>query len=665
MKNNIFRKVKVPNIRMHLWAMTAFACTITYYNIKIGFISILILLYLVYHNWKIEYAREKMWTEYVENLSTEMDNAAKEALINLPIPLTVVEFDGDITWYNSKFTEIVDTQELLQRNIEDVIHGFKISNIINRDSNEEKMIQVTIKDKHYKILYNIVKLNEEEKYSIIFYWIDMTNYENLKTIYNNEKSILAYVLVDNYDDIISSVEEERKPMLVAEIDKQIRLWSTRMNASITKYDDDKYKVVFENQHLEKLEAKKFTILDEIREIETNTDFPVTLSIGVGVNGKNPSQLDEYANAALDLALGRGGDQAVIKKINKFEYYGGKSQAVEKRNKGKSRIMAHALKQLIEQSSNVIIMGHENPDMDSFGASLGVYRMAKNQDKEVDIILNNVNDAIYNIYQSIKNTGNYSFITKEEAMAKTQNDTVVVVLDTHRPSFTQCPKILDIVEKKVVIDHHRRAAEYIDDAVLTYIEPYASSTCELITEIMQYISDKKNIERIEAEALLAGINMDTKSFTFKTGVRTFEAASWLRRVGADTTNVRQLFQDDMDTFIEKAKVIKNAKAIGNNIALSICESQIQSKAIVVAQAADELLNIRGITASFVLGKKGTDDVFISARSLGDINVQVILEKLGGGGHLTIAGAQLKNTTIDEAVELLTNTIDEFFEEGEKQ
>jgi c-di-AMP phosphodiesterase-like protein len=663
MKNRRFTKLLIPDTKIHLWMMTLFVGIIAYYNIIIGSMAILMLIYFVYYNWKAQNNREEMWTAYIENLSSNIDSVTRYAVLDMPIPLSVIEFDGSISWYNATFSEMIDTKDLLEKNIEDLITGFKVSNILQNQ--EDMVVEVTIEDRHYKVLYNIVKTStNDEKYMIMLYWIDITNFQNLKVKYNEEKAVTILVEVDNYDDVLKKTEEGHRPLVIAEIDRRIGLWGSRMNAAIQKYQKDKYMIFIENQYLEMLEAKKFTILDEIREIQVGNQIPITLSIGVGVNGKNPAQLEEYARAAMDLALGRGGDQAVVKKIKSLDFYGGKTKAVEKRTKVKARVVAHALRQLMDQSKEVVIMGHKFPDMDSLGAALGVYRAAINREKEAYIVLDGVNEAIKNLYDSIKEYESYQFITSEELLNGMSKDTLVVVVDTHRPNFTQCPKVLDLVDRIVLIDHHRRGAEFIDKAVLTYLEPYASSTCELVAEILQYMDDKINIEKIEAEALLAGITVDTKNFSFKTGVRTFEAASWLRRAGADTTNVRQLFQDDLDTFVAIAEVVKNAKSIGNNIALSVCSKDMENTSLVAAQAADELLNIRGITASFVLGIRNEGEIIISGRSLGDINVQVILEKLGGGGHLTVAGAQIRDKKIEEVKVMLEKAIEEYFEEGEE-
>jgi c-di-AMP phosphodiesterase-like protein len=424
---------------------------------------------------------------------------------------------------------------------------------------------------------------------------------------------------------------------------------------MVRYKSGKYFIVFEQKYLEKIESSKFVILDEVRAVETEGDFPPSLSIGVGVGGKTLVELDEYALAALDLALGRGGDQAVVKRKSRVEYYGGRLQTVEKRNKGKSRIMAHALRQMIDQAGKVVIMGHKNPDMDSFGAALGISRIVINRNKEGAIVLRGNSNSISKVYKSALESGQHRFITPEEAKAVVDKDTLVIIVDAHRPSLLEAPELLSMTDKIVVIDHHRKAEDSIDNATLTYMEAYASSTSELVAEILQYIGDgKRTIEKLEAEALLAGIAVDTKNFSVKTGARTFEAASWLRRNGADTANVRQFFQTDMDSFKLKATIIANAEIIADGVALSVCEGWHPNVQVLISQAADELLNIQGIRASFVVGTNESGVTVVSARSLGEINVQTIMEKLGGGGHYSTAGAQT-NMSLEETVEDLKDLI----------
>ncbi|SHJ93536.1 DHH family phosphoesterase [Paramaledivibacter caminithermalis] len=663
MNNKRFLKILIPDTKIYLWIIVVMVMIIFMYNLYLGVFGVALLAYLIYHSWKSNHVRKEKWKKYIENLSAEIDSVARYSLLNLPMPLTIVEFDGSISWYNSKFIEMMEEKDILDKNIEEIVPAIDINKLLEEN---ERIKDIKIKDKIYRVRHSIVKLDNEheERYIIMLYWLENTNFYNLKTKYNNEKPNVAFIQIDNYDDVLKETDEEYRPLVIAEIDRSINIWVSRMNGLVKKYQKDKYLVVFENRYLDNLEAKRFTILDDIREIDLGNKIPPTLSIGVGVNGKNLSRLEEFASSALELALGRGGDQAVVRKIDSFEFYGGKTKAVEKRNKVKARIIAHALRQLIDQSDKIIIMGHQSPDMDSFGAAIGVYRAAINRDKKAYIVLNKINAAIENVYSKFKDKEEYNFITCDEAVDIFGEKDLIVVVDTHRPGFTECPQLINKSNRTVLIDHHRRGTEFIENTVLTYLQPYASSTCELVTEILQYMDTKINLEKIEAEAMLGGITVDTKNFALKTGVRTFEAASLLRRAGADTTEVRQLFQDDITTFIAKANVVRNAEIVKDGIAISVCDENIKNPQLVVAQGADELLNIRGINTSFVIGTKEDNIVFISGRSLGDINVQRILEKLGGGGHLTVAGAQLKDVTTHEVKNMLINSIEEYLEEGDK-
>ncbi|MTI46226.1 MAG: phosphoesterase [Firmicutes bacterium] len=669
MANKKIFKILTPDTKIYLWIIGILIGVIAFYEPKISAVGVIVLGYLIYYHWNNVHMKRVEWTKYIEGLTEEFDSATKHAILNLPIPLVMAELDGSISWYNPKFTEVTNKQGLLNKNINDIIPDFNIDKIM--ESKEDMSMEVSINDRYYKVLYNLVKSkrrNEsKDNYIIMLYWIDTTNFSLLKEKYNNEKIDVALVQIDNYEDVKNSTDEANRPIVLAEIDKKLNTLAQRMNGLIRKYENDKYIIVFEHKNLDLLETKRFDILDDIREIEQGNTIPATLSIGVGVNGKTPGQLYEFASAAMDIALGRGGDQAVVKKIDKLSFYGGKSKAVEKRTKVKARVIAHALRQLIDQSDKVFIMGHKIADMDSFGAAIGVYRAVVNREKTGYIVLDGVNPSIQNIYGKIqKEHPEYldHIITSERAQTLANKSSLCVVVDSHRPNFVEAPKVLDIVDKVVVIDHHRRGAEFIEDPVLVYQEPYASSTCELVSEILYYMGDKLKIEKFEAEALLAGISVDTKSFTFKTGVRTFEAASFLRRAGADTTTVRQLFQDDLDIFVSKAEVVKNAKFIEGTIAISRLEKESEDAILIVAQAADALLNIKGITASFVL-TNNEGKIHISGRSLGDLSVQLILEKLGGGGHLTVAGAQLEDVSLEDAEVMLENAIREYLEEGEDE
>lgn len=668
MSNKRIFNLLIPDSKLYLLIIGVLVGIIAFYEPKIAILGVLLLAYLIYYHWRNIHLKKVEWTKYIESLTTGLDTATKYAIINLPIPLVMVETDGTISWYNTRFLQITDSNKLLEENIKDIVPGFNIDSIMSRK--EDTPIEVSIKDKYYKVLYNVVQKSKSrenrEEYIIMLYWIDNTGFTTLKAKYNDEKVNVGIIQIDNYEDVRNNTDEANRPIVFVEVDKILNSLASRIGGFIRKYENDKYLLIFENKHLDNLEMKKFEILDNVREVDLGNRIPVTLSIGIGVNGKSLSQQFEYAGAALDIALGRGGDQAVVKRIDKLSFYGGKSKAVEKRTKVKARVIAHALRQLIDQSEEVFIMGHKNGDMDSFGASIGIYRAVKNRDKKAYIVLGGVNPSIKNIYDRLKTEHpEYleDIITPEQARVIADKSSLCVLVDNHRPSYTEAPQLLEIVDKVVLIDHHRRGVDFIEDPVLSYLEPYASSTCELVTEILTYMGEKLSINKFEAEALLAGISVDTKNFTFQTGVRTFEAASFLRRAGADTTAVRQLFQDDINTFVTKAEVVKDAKIIDDRIAISKLRKESNDSVLIAAEAANDLLNINGIMASFVL-VVSDGRIHISGRSLGDISVQLILEKLGGGGHLAVAGAQIDNADIDEAEEMLKEAIREYFEEGEK-
>jgi len=665
MTKNKFFKLFTPDTKIYLWIIGILIGIIAIYEPKILFFGVLLFFYLIYYYWKNAHIKKAEWTKYIEGLSEEFDSATKHAIFNMPIPLTMVEVDGAISWYNTKFLDMMEEKDILNKKIEDLIPSFNIDEILKEESGAP--IEVNFKDKNYKVYYNVVdtrKTTSSNDMIVMLYWIDNTNFSMLKGKYNDEKMVVCLAQVDNYDEVKSETDEINRPIVFAEIDKRINEFAAKINGIVRKYENDKYLIIFENKYLAVLESIKFDMLDNIREINLGNRIPVTLSMGVGVNGKTPSQIYEFSKAAIDIALGRGGDQAVVKKIDKLSFYGGKTKAVEKRNKVKSRVISHALRQLIDQSEKVFIMGHKVADMDSFGASIGILSAVRSRNKKGYIILKGVNPSITNIYARLKKEQpeylDY-IITPEAALTMVDKSSLCVLVDNHRPSYMEAPDILEIVDKVVLIDHHRRGAEFVEEPVLMYLEPYASSTCELVTEILLYMSDKMNLTKFEADALLAGISVDTKNFTFQTGVRTFEAASFLKRAGADTTSVKQLFKDDYNTFILKAEVTKNAIIVYKKIAISKMLQDTKDSVLVAAQAANDLLNIKGIEASFVLALSN-GKIHISGRSLGGISVQLILERLGGGGHLTSAGVQLENVTIDEAEKKLIDVIGEYLKEG---
>lgn len=653
MASKIIQNLLSPYLKVGTITLFVFALGLLYYNIYAGILALLITAGLVLYSLKLAKKKSDILEEYAKTITDEMEDTIRHFVYKNPFPLCMIDAEGNVMWFNKKFLEIYEGAEMLKSSISELT-GIKYSDLAYREA-PEKHLQINYKGKTYRVMCS--SLEEKKEGSAMLYWLDVTNLETLKSLYNEEKLCYAYVNVDNYDELIASSPDERKSVIATQIETVIRQWAAKLSSTVVKYKSGKYFIAFEQRHMEKLETTRFAILDEMRGVETDADFPASLSIGIGAGGKNLIELEEYALAALDLALGRGGDQAVVKRKSKVEYFGGKLQTVEKRNKGKSRIMAHALRQMIDQSGRVIILGHKNPDMDSFGAALGISRIVKNRNKEGGIVINSHGYSVNKVYQKALESGQHRFISGEDAKSLVDKDTLLIVVDTHRAKLLDCPELLTMTDKIVIIDHHRKSEDSIENATLTYMEAYASSTSELVTEILQYMGDgKKTIEKLEAEALLAGIAVDTKSFSIKTGVRTFEAASWLRRNGADTANVRQFFQTDMDSFKMKAAIIADAELFAGGFALSVCDGQHKNVHVIISQAADELLNIQDIRASFVVGSNESGITVVSARSLGEINVQTIMEKLGGGGHLATAGAQLESS-VEETVEELKELIRE--------
>lgn len=567
---------------------------------------------------------------------------------SIPIPVCVINRQGKVVRANSRIGEVFLYDGIRDADIF-ALTGIKVNDLYE---SAEKGNHPLLKrnGKVFKLMLQKVSA-EEEATDLTILFDDVTNLEDLKDRYNKEKTCIAKVQVDNYDELSTNISTEMRMTLTGQIDQMIHKWGAKFNALVSRIRNNAYIIAFEQQYLDKMVAGRFDILDEVRSIETDADFPASLSIGVGVGGKNMAQTEEYADAALDLALGRGGDQAVIKRNIKIEYYGGKLQTVEKSNKGKSRIVGHALKQLVEQAKRIFIMGHSNPDMDAFGAALGISRFCELFEKKAYIVIDEYNEALQIIYTQARDSEAYQIINSEKALSMIDNECLVVVVDTHRPSMVQCPPLLTMTEKIVVIDHHRKTEEFIENPVLAYMESYASSTCELVAEILQYMASKKSLIKLEAEALLAGMTVDTNGFAVKTGVRTFEAAAWLRRQGADTTEVKRFFQKDQESFRVSAQALASATFYENGVALSICKAPHPDEQVICAQVADQLLTVKGVRASFVVGVNGEGRTVISARSLGAVNVQVVMEKFGGGGHLTTAAAQVDMSKEEAAQKIL--------------
>lgn len=573
------------------------------------------------------------------------------------VPMCIINSIGKVTRANKKIADVFKYDGIIDGDIF-ALTGIKLPEIVIA-AKEGTALYLKRNNKAFRILCGFI--GEGENASVMMSFIDITSFENLKDLYNEEKPCIALINVDNLEELTPSGKEENELEISTEIDKLIRNWSAGMGAAVSRYKDHMYEMLLTQKNYKQLVVKKFSILDDVRAVETNMDFPVTLSIGIGIGGKTIAESEDYAQDALNLALGRGGDQVVVRNVKNFEYYGGKSQSVEKGYKGKSRIIAHALKLLMTQSNRIFIMGHSNPDMDSFGAALGIYRVAKSIGKEAYIILNSYNNTLEDIVQDAKSLEQYEFLTSEKALALADGSSLGVVVDTHRPILVESLELLEKINRTVVIDHHRRTEGDLPNVLLSYMESYASSASELVSEIVQYACEKKALTKLEADALLAGIMVDTNRFAVKAGVRTFEAASWLRRAGADLENVRRYFQADVESFRLRAMCIANAQFFDNGVAMAVCPGENPDAQIVNSQVADELLTIKGIKASFVAGRNMKGQTVVSARSLGDMNVQLIMEEFGGGGHFNTAGAQ-SDLTPEQLLIKIRETLEKTFREN---
>lgn len=602
-------------------------------------------------------------SDYVSQLNKHMDTATKESLVNFPFPMVVAHLDGKVSWYNQGFAKIVEGEVLFEKYLSEVITELKWSDVLRM--HEGISLTVHYKDRIYCVMGSIIKPDskKEGEYLVLLYWLDETEKRKVITKYNDEKMDIATIMIDNYDDVLNGMEDWAKPRLISKIDQKVNEWAKPVGGILKKTERDRYLMFFEHKNLAPLIEKKFEILDWVREINVGNKTQATVSIGIGTGGDHINSNDEYSRTALNMALGRGGDQAVIKDENQFKFYGGKTKEHEKSTRVKSRVIAEALRQLVMSVEKVAIMGHKNPDLDSIGAAIGLSRGMKNRNKPVKIICGDHNASVNEVIASIENEAGFEdiFISPSEAGEYVDKNTVLIVVDTHRPVLMESADLLEKAGEIVLIDHHRRSTDFIGNCSLVYHEPYASSTSELVTELLQYMDNKVSLTKAEAEALYAGICMDTKNFTFKTGVRTFDAASFLRKHGVDTVKVKKMFQVDMEHYNNRAQIVANARFVRDGMIVAICERFISDTNLVAAQAADELLEIEDVEASFVLAKDDNNTVIVCGRSWGGVNVQVILEKIGGGGHMSVAGAQIRDTAISEVASSLENAINEYFEE----
>ena len=620
---------------------------------------VLYVLILAYTYWSNQKRRTEL-SDHLQDLTLNIDKLAKDTVRNSPFPLVIIETNGNMVWKSSRFVQEFANVDIINI-LGDLLKQIKLE-IENNEENEEKSIhkELEIGNKIYEILGKYTKSKDE--YMCTLYFIDETKTIELEKKYYDSQICVGLIMIDNFEEVNQRINDEEKPILTAQIEKTIYEWATEFKGLVVKAERDTFVCIFEQQYLAKLEEKKFNILDTIKELELSEKVQITLSISISTEGESNYEKYKSAQAGLDIALGRGGDQTVVRENGKYQFFGGKTQELEKRTKVKARIVSHALEELMQEAKNVMVMGHTNGDIDSMGASMGIYRLAKSIGVECYIINNSTGIGLQNFMESAKQEKEYqeTIINKSEALSKITPETLLVIVDTHKRSYVEVPELLEETSKIAIIDHHRKSPDFIEEAILSFHEVYASSACELVTEILEYATQKIELTTLEAEALYAGIMMDTKNFTFKTGVRTFEAAAYLRKCGIDIIKVKKWFQSDLKTYTKISKIIDGAEIINNTIGISIYDENDKDANIVCAKAADELLTISDITASFVIGKLG-DKVCISGRSIGDINVQVILEKLGGGGHITLAGAQVEGMSIEEVKNLLIEKINEYFTE----
>jgi cyclic-di-AMP phosphodiesterase len=630
---------------------------LSYYNWIIGaagFILTGLLIYLIFQvNHKIRQETET----YISTLSYRVKKVGEEALMEMPIGIMLINDDYYIEWTNPFIASCFNEDTLVGRSLYDVADA-----VIPLIKQEVETEIISLHDRKFRVIHK-----PEER---LLYFFDVTEQAEIEKMYHDERTVISIIYLDNYEELTQGMDDQTKSSLNSLVTSILNKWATNNGVFLKRVSSERFIAVFSEHILQLLEKGKFTILDEVRETTSKQNVPLTLSIGVGTGYSSLPELGSQAQSSLDLALGRGGDQVAIKQPNgKVKFYGGKTNPVEKRTRVRARVISHALKELVIESDKVLIMGHKNPDMDSIGSAIGILKVAQMNKREGFIIYNKneIDTGVHRLMEEIKqNEALYSrFITPEQAYEIASDDTLLVVVDTHKPSLVIDERLLNRIENVVVIDHHRRGEEFIKNPLLVYMEPYASSTAELVTELLEYQPKNGKIQMLEATALLAGIIVDTKSFTLRTGARTFDAASYLRSHGADTVLVQKFLKEDINTYIKRAKIIENVYFYRGGIVISKGQEDVYCDQVLIAQAADTLLTMDGVTASFVISKKTDHTIGVSARSLGEINVQVVMENLEGGGHLTNAATQLYDITIEEAETLLKNAIDDYLEGGQKQ
>ncbi len=626
---------------------------LTSYKWQIGVIGYVFLFLLAGSIFQEKVTFEREVEKYVKTLTYRVGKAGEEAITNIPLGIVLYNSEKKIQWANPFITSFFHGG-IVKKAIEDLSEQL--------DDMLEKKLQegiVQINDVYFE-----VKIAPEER---LIYFFDVSEREMMKQQYEDNRVAVAFIYLDNYDEVTQGMEDQVKSRLISQVTSSLNKWANKHEFLLRRTSSDRFIAVFDVKTLQQIEEDRFGILDQIREQTGKEKVPITLSIGVGVGEDSLREIGKLAESSLDLALGRGGDQVAIKQKNgKVRFYGGKSNAMEKRTRVRARVISHALRDFVRECEKVIVMGHKYPDMDAVGAAIGVLKIADVNGKDGYIVVDpaDINHDVKKLMEEIENHDYLwsQFITPEEAKELVTPQTLLIIVDTHKPSLVIEPELLKRAERMIVLDHHRRGEEFIAEPVLVYMEPYASSTSELVTELLEYQPQKLKMDRLEATALLAGIIVDTKSFAVRTGARTFDAASFLRSNGADTTLVQKLLKEDLDQYVRRSRLVEMAETYREGIAISTADESEHYSQVVIAQAADTLLTMKGVVASFVISKREDGMIGISARSLGDVNVQLIMERLNGGGHLTNAAAQLDVEHVEEAKEKLHEAIDDYLERG---
>ena len=662
MSNKKLSRLLEPNLKFYFAVMLLFAVAAIPVNWQLalaeGTLTVLLYFYFRQSNQK----RRQGVLQYIDSVTGSVDTASKSTLINSPLPTLVFRPDtGEIIWSNESFLQLAGVREhLFEMRLSEAVPDFQVQWLLS--GKQESPERVELNNHRFRVYGSLVRSrNRTGVQSLVAttYWVETTEADHLREVYEASRPVAAILMLDNYEDLMKACEDTQRSAVLAQIDEKLQIWANAGQGILLKTDRNHYLFLFEEQYFQHFVDEKFSILDTVRAIRVAENIHPTLSIGIGKDSPSIPELYKNAKLSLEMALSRGGDQAVVRNQVDFAFYGGRTKATEKRTKVKSRVMANAFRELIADAGEVYIMGHSFADMDAVGAAAGICCAARKRGKQARIVIDREHTAAETLIARLDALPEYSgvFLTPAEAFLQMRADTLLVVVDTNRPDMVENPQLLESCNRVAVIDHHRRAATYIENAAFNFHEPYASSASELVTELLQYLVEPTDLLREEAGALLAGIVLDTKNFGVRTSSRTFEAAAFLRRIGADTVAVKKLFQNDLSATVARYRIIQNARLYRGSIAIAALDYTVTRT--LAAQAADELLNISGIDTSFVLYPQ--DGVtYISARSLGDANVQVILEPLGGGGNAATAGAQVKNHTVQQTLDELLQSINKFYE-----